>query len=116
MAVIGCWLPMDECPDWPTSRLLTDTQLQDQSAVLVDVALGQVREQTLALAYERDERTARGKVFFVGLEVVGQVVDARGEKRDLSFGRTGVLGVAAVGFKNLFDFFFGNVSIHKKQK
>ncbi len=53
----------------------------------------QVFEQTAALADHHQQPAARAVVFFVGLQMLGQMVDALGEQRDLHVRRTRVLGV-----------------------
>src|SRR5580704_4663694 len=46
-------------------------------------------------------------IFLVNLEVLGELIDRRGERRDLNFGRAGIVRSAAVRSGNLRLLFFG---------
>ena len=92
--------------------LLTQAEFLDQRTVFVNVFLRVIRQQALALAYHGEQGTAGGVVFFVGAKVCRQAFDAVREQRDLRFGVTGVLFVAAVLLYDLGDFFFAVIDCH----
>ena len=76
--------------------LLAKTELRDQIGVaLVIFALEKI-EQRAALVDHHQQAAARMIVLRVGLEMVGQRVDAAGEDRDLDLGRTRVAFGAAM--------------------
>ena len=62
----------------------------DQGAVALDVLLLQISQQVTALADHLQQTAVAVLVVFIGLQVLVQVVDARGEQRDLDLRRTGV--------------------------
>src|SRR3954452_10324219 len=68
----------------------------DEAAVAVDVHLLQVAEEAAALADEEKQATTAVVVVLVGLEVLGQVLDALREHRDLDLRGTGVALVRGV--------------------
>ena len=70
--------------------LLTDTQLSDQGTVTVDVLLLQIGQQVTAAADHLEQTTAAVVVVLIGLQVLGQVVDAGSQQSDLNLRRTGV--------------------------
>src|SRR5919108_3047714 len=72
-------------------RLFAQAQPLDQVAVLVRVLALQVIEQLAPLAHQLEQPAARVEVLDVGLEMLGEAVDALGEERDLHLGRAGVL-------------------------
>src|SRR5690348_10422374 len=72
-------------------RLFAQAEPLDQAAVLVRVLVPQVVEQLASLAYELQQPASRVEVLHVGLEVLGEAVDALGKERHLHFGRAGVL-------------------------
>ena len=71
-------------------KLLAQTQLSDQGTITVDVLLLQIGQQIAAAADHLEQAAAAVVVMLVGLEMLGQVVDACGEQRDLNLRRTGV--------------------------
>jgi hypothetical protein len=73
--------------------LLSDSQPLDDAFVAVDFLALQVIEKAPPLADEAQEPPPRVVVLLVGLEVFGQIVDPRTQKRDLDLGRTRVLRV-----------------------
>src|SRR5215471_287543 len=73
--------------------LLADTELADQFAIALDVLRSQIIEQTTALAHQLEKPPARMMILRVNLEMLGQVRDALGQKRDLHFRRAGVAGM-----------------------
>src|SRR6266851_1759503 len=77
--------------------LLPDVQALDQIGVALRVLRLEVVEQPASAADQHQQATARVMIFRVGLEVLGEVVDALAENRNLYFGRTGVRVVCLVG-------------------
>ena len=61
----------------------------------------QVFEQAAALADHDQQPAARAVILFVGLQMLGQMVDAMREQRDLHVRRTRVLGVRLKCFNRL---------------
>src|SRR5207248_9409799 len=96
----------------PVIELLANAERADEAAVTLEVLLLEIVEEAAALTDDLQQAAARVVILRVGLEVVGQVVDALGQKRDLHFGRT---GVALVG-RELHDGFFltGSGQAHSK--
>lgn len=87
--------------------LAAQAEVGDQRAVPAQVFGLQVVQQPAALTDLQQQPATAVVIFFVDLEVLGQMVDGRGENRDLYFGRAGVVGTAAV-FPGDFGFaFFG---------
>jgi hypothetical protein len=78
-------------------------QLQFLGDRLVASQIGmlQIVEQAAALADHDQQATARAVIFLVGLQMVGQMVDAMREQRDLHIRRTGVFGVQLKLFNRL---------------
>jgi hypothetical protein len=74
----------------PCGVSLADVERADQGAVAVDAATTEVVEEATALADQLEQATTRVEVLRVGPKVLGEVVDAGGQQRDLNFGRTGV--------------------------
>ena len=68
--------------------LLAQLQLLGHRLIAGHVLEVQVIEQTAALADHHEQTTARTVVFFVLLQVFGQVVDPAGEQGDLHIRRT----------------------------
>ena len=63
--------------------LFTQVELLEQALIPVGVRLAQVIEQAPAHRHHLKEAAARGMIFGVTLEVVGQLRDPAGEERDL---------------------------------
>ena len=75
-------------------RLLTDIETLDEIGVALTVLEFQIVEQAAPSAYQHQQSASRMVIFRVGLEVIGQVVNALAEDCDLHLGGTGVrLGV-----------------------
>ena len=74
----------------PFKKLLTDTQLGDQSTVTVDVLLCQIVQHVAALTNHHQQTTTGVVVMLVHTQVIGQLVDASGQNGDLNLGRTGI--------------------------
>src|SRR5687767_12510906 len=72
------------------SGLLAQAEALDHAAVLVRVRALQVIEQLAALADQLEQPATRVEILDVSLEVLGEPVDALGEKRHLDFRRAGI--------------------------
>jgi hypothetical protein len=71
-------------------NLLAQTKTLDQRTIAVDVLALQVIQHLATLADHLEQAATRVMILGVGLEMIGKVVDARGQQRDLNFGRAGV--------------------------
>ena len=71
-------------------QLLAQTEAFDQAAVTREVLALVVVQQLAALADHLEQTTAGVVILGVGLEMIGQAVDAGGQQCDLNFGRTSV--------------------------
>ena len=76
-------------------------QFLRDSLITAEVNRLQIFEQTAALADHDEQPATRAVVFFVGLQMLGQMVDAMREQRDLHVRRTRVLGVRLKCFNRL---------------
>ena len=70
--------------------LLTQFQLLGYGLVASEVSGLEVIQEPTALANHHKQSAAGTVVLEILLEVLGQVVDALGEQRDLHVGRTGI--------------------------
>src|SRR5689334_314415 len=70
-----------------------NAELLDQILVARFVRATQIIEQLAALAHHLEQSTTRVVVLDVGLEMLGEVIDALGQDRHLHFGRSGVSGL-----------------------
>src|SRR6478752_10500073 len=77
------------------SVLAAEAELGDQGAVALEVGALEVTEQAAALADQHQQAAARVVVLAVLTQVLGELVDALGEQRDLDLGGSGVGAVAA---------------------
>src|ERR1700761_2084561 len=75
--------------------LLAEAELFDQSAVALEVASLEVVQEATAFADQHQQATPRVVIFALLAQVLGEVVDALGEQRDLDLGGPGVLLVCA---------------------
>src|ERR671920_48404 len=80
----------------PVRGSAAQAQTLDQRAVALDVLGPQVVQQASALADEEQQATTAVVVVLVLLQVLGEVLDALGQHRDLHLGRTGVALVRCV--------------------
>ncbi len=80
-------------------RLLVDPQIQPfgESDIALVIRAAQVRQQAAALTDQFQQAAARRLVVFMGAKVLGELVNARGEDRDLHLRRAGVRIVTAIG-------------------
>ncbi len=81
--------------------LLTQAQSLHDSTVAGYVAALQVVEEGTTLAYETGQGTLGAVVLAVLLHVLGEVLDAEGEQRNLALCATGVGGTLAIGGEEL---------------
>jgi hypothetical protein len=72
------------------TQLIPEPEFLNDLPVGVDVRTLEVVEQTATLSDHLEKPTTTVMVLFVGPEVVGQVIDAFGENRDLNASRSGV--------------------------
>ena len=70
--------------------LFTQAKLFDNGAVALDVGFFQIVEHFATFADETYKGALADLVFLVLLHELGEVLDAIGEKGDLSFGATGI--------------------------
>ena len=71
-------------------ELVPQAQFLDDLAVVVDISALQVVEQTATLSDHLEEATTTVVILLVGAEVVGQIVDALCEQRNLNASRSTV--------------------------
>src|ERR1700737_3854188 len=83
------------CAPRGTASLLPDAEPFDQLLVALGVLGLQIVEEPPPLADQLEQAAPRVVVLLVGLEMLGQVMDALGEQRDLHLGRAGVALVGA---------------------
>ena len=88
--------------------VVADAQAFDENAVLLDVAVLDVLQQTAALTDEHHEATASVVVLLVNLQMLGEVADALGKNCHLHLGAAGVVLVFAILFDELCYALFGN--------
>ena len=80
-----------------TAALPPDAELFDQPSVAGNVARVEVVEQTAPLAYQAQQSEARMVVFLVRCQMLGQLLNATREQRDLNFRRAAIVESARVG-------------------
>jgi hypothetical protein len=87
---------MESPPPGKTGRrafresLVPKFELLGDRLVTADIRFVQIVEQTAALADHHQQPAARTVVFLVPLQVLGKVIDALGQQRNLHIGRAGV--------------------------
>jgi hypothetical protein len=62
----------------------------DYAVIAVDTLLFKIIQQLPALADQLQKASARMMIFFVSLEMLGQIGDSLAQKCDLYFGRSGI--------------------------
>jgi hypothetical protein len=72
-----------ECPFW---FLFSEFQFSDNCPVAFNFGILEVSEQASAFAYQFEKSLFGGKIFFMHLQVFGQIVDAVSEQSNLGFG------------------------------
>jgi len=80
-----------------TAALSPDAELFDQPTVAGNVARVEVVEQAAAFPYQAQEPEARMVVFLVRCQMLGQLLNATREQRNLNFRRAAIVGSARVG-------------------
>jgi len=80
---------------------MAQLQLFCNRLVAAQIHALQVFEQAATLADHHQQTAARAVILFVGLQMLGQMVDAMREQRDLHVRRTRVLGVRLKLFNSL---------------
>ena len=94
------------------AQLLAQVQLLNDRAVTLDVDLLQVAKKVSSVADHLQHAAAAVVVLVVGLEVLGQSVDAMGKDRDLNLRRAGVALVSSELGNNGLLFVFQHFRIH----
>ena len=92
-----------------TKALFAKAQLLQQLGIRGQVVLFGIVEEFATAGSHLQEAAAAVEVFTMRAQVLGQVIDASGQERDLDFGRTGILLVSFVGCD---DFGFNNCGGH----
>src|SRR5580700_11195057 len=75
--------------------LLAEAELLDEGAVALEVAAAQVVEEAAAAADQHQQTAARVVILGLLAQVLGQMVDALGQQRDLDLGGAHVLLICA---------------------
>src|SRR5690348_9783929 len=88
-------------------RSATQAETADQRLVTLGVLVLQVAEQTATMIHHLQEAAAGMVVLLVRLEMIGQLLDARGQQRNLYLGRPGIGRRAAVVLDDLAGLFRG---------
>src|SRR5690606_22854884 len=83
-------------PGWTVTRSAAQAELLDEGAVALDVDAPQVTLQAATLADQEEQTTTAVVVVLVLLQVLGEVLDALREQRDLHLGRAGVARLGPV--------------------
>src|SRR2546428_4879421 len=91
--------------------LAPEAQLLDESAIALEVRALEVIQEPPAAADQLEQPAARVMVVLVRAEVLGQLVDATREHRDLDFGRPRVGCGAAVLLDDLLLLFLGETHV-----
>ncbi len=65
----------------------------DNAAIPLDVLRSQIVEKTPTASNHNEQTSPAVMILFVGLQVLGEMVDPLGEQRNLDLGRTRVRGV-----------------------
>jgi hypothetical protein len=84
-----------------SGSLLSETQFLDDSPVAFYLGRLEVIEKPAALAYHLEQAPSAMVVFLVDPEMLGQILDLLGEKRDLNLWRAGIVVVKSILVDNL---------------
>ena len=84
----------------PSFYLLTQTQALFEFFVTLRVFVLQLRQMATALTDQLEQATARVFGVFMDFEMLDQLIDPGGQKRDLYFRRTGVCRMNLMLFDN----------------
>src|ERR1035438_3123240 len=96
----GAQLPENQEPRLRES-LVTQLQFLGDRLVTGQIHSLQIFQQAAALADHEQQSAARAVIFFVGLQMAGQMVDPLRQQCDLDISRTGVLRVYLELFNRL---------------
>jgi hypothetical protein len=87
-------------------NLAADTQFPDERSITLDIFLAEVSQHTLTSANHHHKSTAGVKILLMLAQMLCQLVDARGQQRNLYFRRTCVALFGGVAGDNVgFDLF-----------
>jgi hypothetical protein len=75
--------------------LFSESEFFDQLTVALEVVLAQVGEQAFSFTHHFHQAAMSGEIFFVGLQVQGDLVDPFCQQGNLALNRAGVGGGAA---------------------
>ena len=78
-------------------HLSPQTELIDELSIAVKILPLQIVEQATSLAHDPHQPTTRMMILLVVLEVLGELVQALGQKTHLNLCRTGVSGMPPMG-------------------
>ena len=87
--------PADRVARW-TKALFAKVQLLQQLVIFRQVVPFQIIEELATAGSHLQKPAARVEILTVRAQVLGQVIDASGQERDLDFGRAGILLVSFV--------------------
>ena len=74
------------CPYRLTCLLVAKAQALGDCQIPLVIHLAKVGQQSAALSNEFEKSTPAGLVFFIGAQVIGQLLDAPRQDGDLDFG------------------------------
>jgi len=77
-------------PEGPPTTLAPETQLGDDCTVALDIETLDIVKKAATTTYQHEKPTTAVMVLFVDLQVLGEVIDAITEERNLYLGRTGI--------------------------
>lgn len=89
-------------------QVVANAELLDEVAVLEDVAVLDVNQQTTTLTDDLKQATTGVVILRVLLEVLGEIADALGEDRNLDLCAAGIVGTLAELGDQLCSAFFGD--------
>lgn len=90
----------------PLTALLSQTEFADDCTIAFNVNLLQISEQIPSVTDHLLETTAAMEVLWIGLQMLGQVVDAVRQNRNLHFGRAGIALMSCILLDHTEFFFF----------
>jgi hypothetical protein len=99
-------------PAFALPLLLAQTELFNNGTVALNVVFGQVVEQVAAATYHLEQTAAGMMILFVHLQMLGELVDAHGQNRNLNLGGTGIAFVGFAQVNGLLFCFFRIILLH----
>ena len=81
-------------------KLLSQAELLNDSTVTLDIGLLKVAKKVSSVTNHLLKASAAVMVLVIGLEMLSEVLDSVGQKRDLNLGRTGIALVSSVLLNN----------------